>query len=255
MTLRRERFWGVSLLIGLVGMWWGLTAGGILPPFFFGEPLMVGRQLLDWLGSGVLFPHLGTTLLETLLALLGGSLAGAGMGLWLALVPLAAAVLDPYVKAANAMPRVVLAPVFALWFGLGIGSKVALGFTLVFFVVFFNVLQGVREVPPAVLDNVRMLGAGRRQLLRHVYLPSAAGWLFSSMRNAVGMAFVGAVVGEYLGSARGMGYLILQAEGAFDINAVIAGVFVLTACALGLDAAVSLAERRLLAWRRGPGGG
>ena len=121
------------------------------------------------------------------------------------------------------MPRVVLAPIFMVWFGLGIWSKVALGVTLVFFIVFFNVYQGVKEVSPVVLNNATMLGANRRQLLRYVYLPSATSWVFSSLHTSVGMAFVGAVVGEYLGSAKGVGYLIHQAEGAFDINTVFAG--------------------------------
>jgi len=149
----------------------------------------------------------------------------------------------------NAMPRVILAPIFAVWFGLGILSKVALGITLVFFIVFFNVYQGVREVSPVVLNNARMLGASGGQLLRTVYVPSAMSWVFSSLHTAVGMAFVGAVVGEYLGSARGVGYLILQAEGAFDINTVFAGIFVLTGFALVLDALVSAMEKRLLVWR------
>src|SRR5208283_1711617 len=129
----------------------------------------------------------------------------------------------------------VLAPIFTLWFGLGIGSKVALGVTLVFFIVFFNVYQGVREVSPVVLANAKMLGASPRQLLRSVFLPSAMSWVFSSLHTAVGLAFVGAVVGEYLGSARGVGYLILQAEGVFDINSVIAGILLLTVFALVLD--------------------
>jgi NitT/TauT family transport system permease protein len=147
------------------------------------------------------------------------------------------------------MPRVILAPIFAVWFGLGIWSKVMLGVTLVFFIVFFSVYHGVREVSAVVLDNARMLGANRRQLIRHVYLPSAMAWVFSSLHTSVGMAFVGAVVGEYLGSARGVGYLIMQAEGVFDVNTVIAGVLVLTLCALMLDKLVSMAERRLLKWR------
>jgi len=134
---------------------------------------------------------------------------------------------------------------------MGIWSKVLLGVTLVFFIVFFSVYHGVREVSPVVLNNARMLGAGRRQLLRHVYLPSATAWVFSSLHASVGMAFVGAVVGEYLGSARGVGYLILQAEGVFDIDTVLAGVVVLTACALALDRLVSMVERRLLRWRPG----
>jgi NitT/TauT family transport system permease protein len=136
-----------------------------------------------------------------------------------------------------------------VWFGLGIASKVALGFTLVFFIVFFNVYQGVKEVSPTVLANARMLGASRNQLLRHVYLPSATSWVFSSLHTSVGLAFVGAVVGEYLGSSRGVGYLILQAEGSFDINTVMAGILVLTAFALVLDWAVGRVERHLMKWQ------
>jgi len=115
--------------------------------------------------------------------------------------------------------------------------------------VFFNVYQGVKEVSPVVLANARMLGASQRQLLRHVYLPSATSWVFSSLHTSVGLAFVGAVVGEYLGSARGVGYLILQAEGAFDINTVMAGILVLTAFALLLDALVGRLEVRLMKWQ------
>jgi NitT/TauT family transport system permease protein len=147
------------------------------------------------------------------------------------------------------MPRVILAPIFAVWFGLDIGSKVALGVTLVFFIVFFNVYQGVKEVSPVVLANARMLGANARQLLRSVYLPSATSWVFSSLHTSVGLAFVGAIVGEYLGSARGVGYLILQAEGTFDINTVFAGIVVLTLFALVLDGLVGVVEKRLMKWQ------
>jgi NitT/TauT family transport system permease protein len=115
--------------------------------------------------------------------------------------------------------------------------------------VFFNVYQGVKEVSPVVLANARMLGANRKQLLRYVYLPSATSWVFSSLHTSVGLAFVGSVVGEYLGSARGVGYLILQAEGTFDINTVFAGILVLTAFALVLDGLVALVERRLMKWQ------
>jgi NitT/TauT family transport system permease protein len=121
--------------------------------------------------------------------------------------------------------------------------------TLVFFVVFFNVYQGVREVSPVVLANARMLGATPRGLLRHVYLPSAMSWVFASLHNSVGLAFVGAVVGEYLGSAEGVGYLILQAEGVFDINTVLAGILLLTVFALLLDLLVSVLEKRLMVWQ------
>ncbi|HTS54213.1 MAG TPA: ABC transporter permease [Burkholderiales bacterium] len=243
--------WHAALLASVLGAWYGLTRTGILPPFFFGEPLAVARRIAEWVVSGKIFPHLGVTLLETLLAFAIGTVLGLMVGLWLALSPFASRLLDPYITAVNSMPRVILAPIFAVWFGLGIASKVVLGITLVFFIVFFSVYHGVREVSPVVLSNARMLGARRPQLLRHVYLPSATAWVFSSLHTSVGMAFVGAVVGEYLGSSRGVGYLILQAEGVFDIDTVLAGVLVLTACALTLDRLVSVAERRLLRWRPG----
>jgi sulfonate transport system permease protein len=252
---RRASLYGARalLLLGVFLLWWALTGLEILPTFFFGRPLVVLRRVGEWFVSGKIYPHLAVTLVETVLAFALGTAIGVAVGLWLGLAPFASALLEPYVKAANAMPRVILAPIFAVWFGLGIASKVALGITLVFFIVFFNVYQGVREVSPEVVASVRMLGATRRQMLRHVYLPSATSWVFSSLHTSVGMAFVGAVVGEYLGSAAGVGYLILQAEGSFDIDTVFAGILVLSAFALALDFIVTLAEARLLKWHPGRG--
>jgi NitT/TauT family transport system permease protein len=257
---RNLRLWQFGLLVAVFVVWHALTKPGLLPnfvfendrqaAFFFGEPLIIFDRIWNWFfGAADIYRHLWITLVETLLAFGIGTAAGLAMGLWLALSPMAAAILDPYIKALNSMPRVILAPIFTVWFGLGIASKVALGVTLVFFIVFFNVYQGVKEVSPVVLANARMLGANQRQLLRHVYLPSATSWVFSSLHTSVGLAFVGAVVGEYLGSAAGVGYLILQAEGTFDINTVMAGILVLTAFALLLDAAVGRIERRLMKWQ------
>jgi NitT/TauT family transport system permease protein len=256
---RALRIWQFALFAALLVAWYVLTSPTLLPPlyfddpnkaaFFFGEPLKVAGRIVDWFSTGFIYPHLWVTLVETALAFVIGTVLGLVMGLWLALSPTASALLDPYLKALNSMPRVILAPIFAMWFGLDMASKVALGVTLVFFIVFFNVYQGVREVSLTVLANARMLGASGRQLLRHVYIPSAMSWVFASLHNSVGLAFVGAVVGEYLGSSRGVGYLILQAEGTFDFNAVVAGIVVLTVFALLLDGAVSLAERRLLVWQ------
>jgi NitT/TauT family transport system permease protein len=256
---RNLRILQVLMLVAIFALWQALTAPGFLPQiiwenpdraaFFFGEPVRMFKVIWVWFSEGTIYKHLGITLLETALAFTIGSVLGLVVGLWLGLTPTASALFDPYITAMNAMPRVVLAPIFMVWFGLGIWSKVALGVTLVFFIVFFNVYQGVKEVSPVVLNNSVMLGANRKQLLRYVYLPSATSWLFSSLHTAVGMAFVGAVVGEYLGSASGVGYLIHQAEGAFDINTVFAGILVLTAFALVLDFAVTKIERRLLVWR------
>ena len=251
--------WQVGLLFLIFLVWHLLTVPGLLPPlffdnenkasFFFGEPLRIFSVIFVWFSEGEIYVHLWVTLQETVLAFIIGTLLGLGVGLWLGLSNTASAILDPYIKAMNAMPRVILAPIFMVWFGLGIWSKVALGVTLVFFIVFFNVYQGVKEVSPVVLNNARMLGANGSQLLRFVYLPSATSWVFSSLHTSVGMAFVGAVVGEYLGSAKGVGYLIHQAEGAFDINTVFAGILVLTLFALLLDYVVTVAENRLLKWR------
>ena len=280
---RNLRAWQFVLLVAVFVTWHLLTTPGLLPPlvfdddrqaaFFFGEPLKVFSRIWAWFTAGsstleigtknaawftlsfpaTIYSHLLVTLIETVLAFAIGTLLGLACGLWLALSPLAAAIFDPYIKALNSMPRVILAPIFAVWFGLGMASKVALGVTLVFFIVFFNVYQGVKEVSPVVLANARMLGASQRQLLRHVYLPSATSWVFSSLHTSVGLAFVGAVVGEYLGSAQGVGYLILQAEGSFDINTVMAGILVLTTFALALDGMVGVLETRLMKWQ--PKGG
>jgi len=256
LTRTRLALYQVLLIGGVLAFWYAMTTPGLVSDafakntaFFFGKPYEVAKVVVDWFISGKIYPHLGITLIETLLAFAAGSLLGLLVGLWLALSPTASALAEPYITALNAMPRVILAPIFAVWFGLGITSKVALGVTLVFFIVFFNVYQGVKEVSPVVLANTRMLGASQRQLLRHIYLPSATSWVFSSLHTSVGMAFVGAVVGEYLGSAKGVGYLILQAEGVFDINTVIAGIVVLTLFALLLDFAVTKIEARLLVWR------
>ncbi|WP_374666410.1 ABC transporter permease [Ramlibacter sp.] len=261
---RNLRLWQIGVLVAVLVVW-HLASRDAQTAFFLGEPVKVAGRIWSWFlpfelppnalfteglpGRADIYVHLGVTLLETVLAFVIGTVLGLVVGLWLALAPTASAILDPYIKALNAMPRVILAPIFALWFGLGIWSKVALAVTLVFFIVFFNVYQGVREVSPVVLANARMLGANRRQLLRTVYLPSATSWVFSSLHTSVGLAFVGAVVGEYLGSARGVGYLILQAEGTFDVNTVFAGIAVLTAFALALDALVGVAERRLMTWQ------
>jgi NitT/TauT family transport system permease protein len=247
------------LLAGVFAFWYVMTEPGLIPPFyfddpnrakfFFGQPLEVLKRIWIWFSGGTIYLHLGVTLIETLLAFAIGTALGLVLGLWLALSPTASTLADPYLKAMNAMPRVILAPIFAVWFGLGITSKVVFGITLVFFIVFFNVYQGVKEVSPVVLANARMLGASGRQLLRYVYLPSATSWVFSSLHTSVGLAFVGAVVGEYLGSARGVGYLIHQAEGVFDIDTVFAGILVLTLFALILDFIVTRIEARLLVWR------
>jgi NitT/TauT family transport system permease protein len=230
---------------------WTLFAEGTAKIATCSEPIDVRRVLVisDACFGKTVWQHLLYTLTEGLLAFAIGAGAGVLLGFWLARNALLSAVFDPYIKMLNALPRVVLAPIFMLWLGLGIWSKVALGVTLVFFIVFFNVYQGVKEVSPVILANARMLGLSERQLFRHVYWPSALSWMFSSLHTSVGFAIIGAVVGEYLGSAAGLGYLINQAEGTFDTTGVFAGMVILAAFVLVIDWGVTLIENRLLVWR------
>ncbi|MBV8653598.1 MAG: ABC transporter permease [Alphaproteobacteria bacterium] len=242
---------GLQILtfIALMALWQVLSAAKILDPFFFSRPSDIALRIGDWVITGFIWEHLAVTLIEALLALAIGTLFGVVLGLAFARLELLAAVFDPYIRIFNALPRLILAPIFLLWFGLGIASKVALGVTLVFFVVFFNTYRGVREVDPVILNNARMLQATDRQLLRHVYLPSAMAWIFSSLHTSIGFALVGAVVGEYMGAARGIGYVVAQAEGVFDTTGVFAGLILTSAVVLLIDLGIERLERYLLRWR------
>ena len=254
--MSRGKLLSLQLLVAVLslGAWHVFTTvpvGGVtlLPTFFFSNPVDVAARVVKWFVDGTIWKHLWVTLLEAMLAFVIGSVAGVLVGFWFAQQPRVAAVFDPYVKMINALPRVVLAPIFTLWFGLGIWSKVALAVTLVFFVMFFNTYQGVRDADKVLIDNVRMLGASERQLVRHVLIPSALTWIFSSLQTSLGFAMVGAVVGEYLGATRGLGYVISQAEGTFDTTGVFAGMTVLAVVVVVVSGAVTRLERWLLRWK------
>ncbi|HTK29945.1 MAG TPA: ABC transporter permease [Vicinamibacterales bacterium] len=238
-----------AIAIVVVGAWEGAVRLHAVDPFFVGQPSAIARRIADWVAAGSIWGHLFVTLEEAFGGLVLGAALGIGLGFVLARRPMAARIADPFITMLNAVPRVVLAPLFLLWFGLGIWSKVALAVTLVFFVMFFNTYQGVREADPVLLANVRMLGATERQLARHVLFPSALTWIFSSLQTSLGFAMVGAVVGEYLGAARGLGYMIAQAEGTFDTTGVVAGMIVLAAVVVAASAAVTRLERWLLRWK------
>jgi NitT/TauT family transport system permease protein len=256
--MKRLKLLSLQILVMVVFLlvWHVVTAYPIMGDvktiqFFFSTPAAVIVRTWNQLTGTEIYWHIGITLTETVLAFVIGSAAGIFFGFTFARRELLAAVFDPYIKAANALPRVVLAPIFALWFGLGIWSKVALGFTLVFFIVFFNVYQGVREVSPTVLANARMLGMNERQLFRHVYWPSALTWMFSSLHTSVGFALIGAVVGEYLGSSAGLGYKIQEAESVFDVTGVFSGMMILMIFVIAIDSLVTMVEKRLLVWKPG----
>jgi NitT/TauT family transport system permease protein len=246
---RRILAWQVAVGVIALGSWQTLVSLKVLDAFFVSRPSDIAQRVGSWVISGSLWRHLWTTLEESMLGLLIGSALGITLGFSLGRSPVLARVFDPYIKGLNAVPRVVLAPLFLLWFGLGIWSKVALAVTLVFFVMFFNTYQGVRDADRVLIDNVRMLGATERQLVRHVLVPSALTWIFSSLQTSLGFAMVGAVVGEYLGATRGLGYVIAQAEGTFDTTGVFAGMTVLAFVVVIVSAAVTRLERWLLRWK------
>jgi NitT/TauT family transport system permease protein len=239
----------LAILALIVGGWQILSATGAIDPFFFSRPSAILAKIWAWLIGGYIWPHLAVTLVEALLAFAIGAVAGIAAGLACARSELLAAIADPYIRIFNALPRVILAPIFILWFGLGIASKVALGVTLVFFVVFFNTFQGIRDVDPVVRNNVRMLQANDWQMLVLVDLPSAMGWIFSSLHTSIGFALVGAVVGEYIGAARGIGYVVAQAQGVFDTTGVFAGLLLTSFVVLLIDLGINRLERHLLRWR------
>ncbi len=241
--------WRAGLAILILGAWQIAAGAGLIDPFFTSRPSEIAARIWTWVTSGTLWRHLIVTLEESALGLAIGAAIGVTAGFALGRSPFAARVLEPYIMMLNAVPRVVLAPLFLLWFGLGIASKVALAVTLVAFVMFFSTYQGVREASRVIIDNVRMLGATEHQLVRHVLVPSALSWIFSSLQVSLGFAMVGAVVGEYLGSTRGLGYVIKQAEGTFDTTGVFAGMFVLSMVVVVASAGVLRLERWLLRWK------
>ena len=241
--------WQIALAALIIGAWQLGVAFKLLDPFFFSRPTDIVRRIATWLVDGTLVRHLFVTIEESLLGLVAGAVLGVSTGFALARAPRAARIFDPFIKMLNAVPRVVLAPLFLLWFGLGIWSKVALAVTLVFFVMFFSTYEGVRSADPVLIDNARMLGATERQLVRHVLIPTALTWIFASLQTSLGFAMVGAVVGEYLGATHGLGYVISQAEGTFDTTGVFAGMTVLGVVVVIVGAGVSRLERWLLRWK------
>jgi sulfonate transport system permease protein len=252
----------VALAIVIVGSWELTTRIGcygpdsatcVVDPFFFGQPSGIWSQLLTWVEKGTaqgpLAEQILVTLEETVLGFAIGVILGVIFGVALGRNRLLSDVLGPYIKAMNAMPRVVLGSIFTIALGLEMGSKVALAVVLVFFVVFFNAFQGVREVDRDLLANARILGASQRQLSQHVILPSALSWILASLHTSFGFALVGAIVGEYLGARKGIGLMIATAQGTFNANGVFAAMLILAIVAILAEALVTRLEDSLIRWR------
>ena len=242
-----------ALLVLIVGGWQLLTELKVVDRFFYGQPSGIVTQLRDWINHGTQFGSIWlqvwTTMKEALLGFIFGVIAGVVVGVTMGMVPFLAQVVGPFIKVLNAIPRIVLGSIFVVALGLGTTSKILLAGVLVFFVVFFNAFQGVREVDRNLINNARVLGASRLQVARHVVLPSALTWIIASLHVAFGFAIIGAIVGEVLGSQKGLGLVITTSQNQFNPNGVFAAMLIIAVIALTAEGLIGLLERRLLAWR------
>lgn len=238
----------VALGLGLAGVWQALS-GWVVDDYFVSNPASIAQRLFKWTVDGSIFVHVAATVYATLLGFLIGTVAGLVLGVWLGLSPFTSRLLDPYLSALNALPKVALAPLFVLWFGIGIESKIALAAILVLFLVFLNTYSGVREVDQDLIDCVRLMRANRFQVLMKVIIPSTASWVFASLKISVPYALIGAVLGEMIAANRGLGYLVQFSGAQFDTAGVFAALVVIAVLAVVLNGVVGVFQKRAERWR------
>ncbi|MDF9816112.1 ABC transporter permease [Streptomyces sp. SPB162] len=252
---RRVLVYGTRLLllVAVIGLWEWFARAGIIDPFNFSMPSKIWDQIRQWAlhgtAQGSLWEQIWYTLYEALFGWIIGVIAGVLLGIALGRVRFLADVLGPYIKVLNALPRIVLAPIFLIWFGLGPASKVASAVVLVFFPVFFNAFQGAREVDRNLVSNARILGASNRRVTLQVVIPSATSWIFTSLHVSFGFALIGAIVGEYIGATKGLGLLVSSSQGTFNAAGVYAAMVILAVVALLAEGLLTFAEKRLFRWK------
>jgi sulfonate transport system permease protein len=252
---RKLAIWGARIVLAIViiGGWQLLTDAKVIDRFFWGQPSGIVTQLRDWINQGTqygsIWLQIWVTMKEALLGFVGGVAAGVIVGVTLGQNRFLADVLQPYIKILNAIPRIVLGALFTVALGLGTSSKALLAAVLVFFVVFFNAYQGVREVDQNLINNARVLGASRRQVTGNVVMPSALTWIIASLHVAFGFAIIGAIVGEFLGAQKGLGLVIATSMNNFNPNGVFAAMLIIAVVALTAEGIIGWLERRLLGWR------
>jgi NitT/TauT family transport system permease protein len=228
---------------------WELVAEFVLSPFWISRPSAIASRLVELAMSGDLVWHASITILETLLGLLLGLVIGVPIGLALGIWRNVANVVDPFVLGLYSLPRVALAPLFIIWFGIGLFSKVMLAFSLVVFVFMLNVQEGLRNVNPELIQLMRTMRASRGYVTRKVLLPATVTWIFAALRIGIGLALIGAVISELIGASRGLGWYIEHSAGSFDTTGVFAGLVVLVVLAMFANTLVQVCERRALRWR------
>ncbi len=232
------------LIVGALAAWETSATLNHQVHFFFSQPTAIAERILEWIGTRNLWVDAAVTLAETVLGFVGGVVLGLVLAFLCYGSRLAERVLMPFFSVANAMPRIVFGPIFVLWFGLGLTSKALLGLSIVTFIVLFATFQGLKEVDPALILRVRLLGGSSVDVARHVLIPSALSWVFTSLRTGMGLALVGAVVGEYSGASEGLGHRIDFAEGMFDSTGIFAGLTLLSVMVVLLDGLLEMVEQR-----------
>lgn len=232
-----------------IALVWQAVSGRLVDDFFISNPVAIGKRLMAWIRDGSIFMHLWATVYATIVGFVIGSLAGVVLGVWLGVSRFAARLTNPYLLALNALPKVALAPLFVLWFGIGIESKIALAAVLVTFLVFLNTFAGVREVDRDLIDCARLMKATRTQVLAKIVIPSAASWVFAGLKTAVPYALIGVVLGEMIAANRGLGYLVQFSGAQFDTAGVFAVLTVIAVLAMLLNWLVEIWQERMERWR------
>lgn len=253
-TSGRRSTWMVGLLrlgvLVLALVIWQFVAGALDIAFFISKPTEVWDQLVDWVTSGYLFDNLGVTLLATLYGFVLGAIAGIVIGFVLGLIRILGRLLDPFVTAVYSLPKLALAPLFVLWFGIDLQMKVVLTAVIVFFLVFWNTYAGVRETDKELVDVLRVMGARRRDMIRKVVLPGSLTYIYVGLKLAIPYALTGAVVGELIASNKGIGYILMSAAGAFNTAGVMAALVVLMVIATLMNTLLNFTEGYVMRWKR-----
>ena len=236
-------------LVTLILLWEILSRAGVINPFYAPPPSEVLGVVIALFVERTIFTHLEATFFASLVGLVVGLALGIFLGFAAALIPWVADVLEPIMLLLNAIPRVILAPLFVIWLGIEIPSKIALAVVLVAVLIFFAVYNGIKDVNQLLVDRVRTLGGGRTVLLREVYIPSVTAWVLGSLKVAVGFACTGACVGEFVAATRGLGYLLQFAQSTYNAALTMGLIFLIMAFVLLLFFCAEALERRLLRWR------
>jgi len=251
MRLYLKKLWvrrSLSLFF-LALVWEVLARRGAIDPFYAPPPSEILRVVFTLFAEGRILNHLEATFAAALAGLVIGVALGIFCGFAAALIPLLAELLEPVMMLLNAIPRVILAPLFVIWLGIELPSKIALAVVLVAVLIFFAVYSGIKDVNQLLVERVRTLGGGRMVLLREVYIPSVTAWVLGSLKVAVGFAFTGAVVGEFVASTRGLGYLLQFAQSTYNAALTIGLIFLIMVFVLLLFVGAEAIEHRLLRWR------